>query len=179
MTTSKWTLALNRCQEHRCQVHLTSALYTLSTCPRGPNLVHITPRRVVFEKQSCWKSESTERPSTWNWILNCQLVCTLSTYPRGPKFDRFHSTSSHFRGTRLSKIGRNIGNAQHISLTSNWLWTLCCPQKSRSPQTDFEHSVAPKVPCILSTCTTDPHFGQFCCMTSHFEDIAHLIIPID
>ncbi len=130
MTTSKWTLALNRCQEHRCQVHLTSALYTLSTCPRGPNLVHITPRRVVFEKQSCWKSESTERPSTWNWILNCQLVCTLSTYPRGPKFDRFHSTSSHFRGTRLSKIGRNIGNAQHISLTSNWLWTLCCPQST-------------------------------------------------
>ncbi len=65
-----------------------------------------------------WKIGNAPRPhndiehSTVKRILHIQLTFkrtlhTLSTYPRGPNFSPFCSTTSSFRDTRLLKIEKS------------------------------------------------------------------------
>ncbi len=93
----------------------------------------------------------------WNWTLNSQkyiiyisTLYTLNTYPSGPNFGPFRSTS-RFRNTRSSKIG----NA------------------SKTPKLNFEQSLV-TVKNTLYTLNTYPwgvpNFGPFRHMTCRFQD---------
>ena len=58
----------------------------------------------------------------WYWAVKSTLH-TLPTYSRGPCFGLFHSTTTRFRDTRLSKLGIHSSewppnNLEHLNLKS-------------------------------------------------------------
>ena len=73
---------------------------------------------------------------------------TLNTYPRGPNFYQFLSTTSGLRDARLSK-------SEMDRMISDWPWTLNCQMYPE--YTEY----------FLSR---GPNFHPFCCTTCHFPD---------
>ncbi len=87
-----------------------SISYKLSNHPRGPNVgpfcckTSLFPRYKVAENRKSWKC--TEWPQTeLEYLTVKKLLYTWNTYPWGPNFGPFHSTTIDFQDTRLPKIG--------------------------------------------------------------------------
>ncbi len=63
----------------------------------------------------------------WPWTHNDQRTLytgIVNTYPCGPNIGHFRSTSSRFRGTRLSKIGIMLNDLRKT--TNTLLWKVPC-----------------------------------------------------
>ena len=88
----------------------------------------------------------------WPWTHNDQRTLytgIVNTYPCGPNIGHFRSTSSRFRGTRLSKIGIMLNDLRKTTNTLLW-----------------------KVPCAhyINTYPLGPKFRSVCSATSRFWD---------
>ena len=117
--------------------HLTveSTLYTLDTYPWGPNFVRFTLQPVVFEIQSCYKLEMHQITSEWPWTLpKVHCIRTLNTYPRGRNFNPFCCTTSHFRDTRLQKMGNARNDLRMTLNTSLSKFPICIECLSLRPK---------------------------------------------
>ncbi len=85
-------------------------LYTLNSYPCGPSLDQFRSRISCFSDTTCTRSaknwKCTEWPQTKLEHLTVKsTLYTLNTYPCGPNFRSFRSTTSRFRDTKSSKIG--------------------------------------------------------------------------
>ena len=84
-------------------------------------------RPANFEIQACQKRKCTQWPHDYlNHLRVKSTPCTLNTHPRGPNFNPFRSTTSHFRDTGLSKIGMHRmtqNNLNHLSVKNYTIYT--------------------------------------------------------
>ena len=110
--TLEWPQALN------CQ---TYPVYT--ECPPTETQLSLrfTLWPAILKIQGCRKSSMHQMTPEWPQALKCQTYLVYTEYsPPRPKFHSVSSATSHFRDTRLSKIG-NAQNEPRMS-SSTYLW---------------------------------------------------------
>ena len=166
--------------------------------PRTKISIHFALRPAIFEIQACRKSESTEWPQNdFNYWSVKTTLCTLNTRLRGPNFNPFRSTASHFRDTGFSKIG-NAPNDSRMTLITEVSKVPCVhimltPEAHASPlfalrpasfeiqvfrkskwtkwpQNDINHLSVKSTLYTLNTHPRGPNFTPFRSTTSHFRD---------
>ena len=149
--TPNWTWTLNSQKYLMYTEHL----------PLRPRFWSISLYDQPFPRYKLYKVGKNRKCNDWPQINLQHLTVkstlyTLKTYPRGPNFHPFCSTTSRFWDTRLSKI-RNAPSGAKL--------------------TDLEHLTVKSTLYTLNIYPWDTNFGPYHSTTSGFQGIAHFIIP--
>ena len=130
-----------------------STLYTLNTHPQDQISLRFRLRPAMFEKQGCRKSEKHSMTREHlNYLTIKSTLYTLHTHHRDPNFTPFRSTTSHFRYTRLSKIGNAPSDPRMTSGT----------QLSTVPFIHWILTPRPNFHSVCSSMTRFPGKWGFC-----------------
>ncbi len=107
----------------KCQKY---SIYTEYLPPGAHIFFRFTIQPAFLEIQGCRKLQMHQMTSDWPWTLNCQKYLVYTEYlitPRGPNFHPVCCMASHFRDTRLQKLGNALNGLKHLTVKST-LYTL-------------------------------------------------------